>query len=74
MLFPALAHGINILSADTLIEEALDANRNGEQVCQIQYNRMVTSPVFNFVFILITSLRFKGLFMIISESENLSSC
>ncbi|KAK5932266.1 hypothetical protein CgunFtcFv8_003985 [Champsocephalus gunnari] len=28
----AEAHGINILSADTLIEEALDANRNGEQV------------------------------------------
>ncbi|KAK5870948.1 hypothetical protein PBY51_003853 [Eleginops maclovinus] len=32
----AEAHGIYVLSADTLIEEALNAHRNGEKVCQIQ--------------------------------------
>ncbi len=32
LLFPVLAHGIYVLSADTLIEEALYAYQNGEKV------------------------------------------
>lgn len=32
LLFPVLAHGIYVLSADTLIEEALHAYQNGEKV------------------------------------------
>lgn len=36
MSFCALAHGIYVLSADTLIEEALNAYQNGEEVSQMQ--------------------------------------
>lgn len=38
VLFSALAHGICVLSADTLVEEALNAHHNGEEVSQIQRN------------------------------------
>lgn len=41
----ALAHGIYVLSADTLIEEALTAYQNGEEVSQKQCNSIVTSLV-----------------------------
>lgn len=43
MLFCALAHSIYVLSADTLIEEALNAYQNGEEVGQIQYDNIVTN-------------------------------
>ncbi|KAI3372718.1 hypothetical protein L3Q82_023179 [Scortum barcoo] len=35
-------HGIYVLSADTLIEEALNVYQNGEEVCQIHYDRSIT--------------------------------
>lgn len=50
MLFSALAHGIYVLSADTLIEEALNAFQNGEEVSQIQYEGTVTSLLSFFIY------------------------
>lgn len=52
MLFSALAHGIYVLSADTLIEEALNAYQNREEVCQIHYDSIVTSLASLFYLIL----------------------
>uniref|UniRef100_A0A8C4NY60 Calponin-homology (CH) domain-containing protein n=1 Tax=Dicentrarchus labrax TaxID=13489 RepID=A0A8C4NY60_DICLA len=39
----AEAHGIYVLSADTLIEEALNAYQNGEEVSQIQYASILST-------------------------------
>lgn len=49
MLFSTLDHGICVLSADTLIEEALNAYHNGEEVSQIQYNSIATGLISFFI-------------------------
>lgn len=46
---PAPAHGIYVLSVDSLIEEALNAYHDGEKVRQIQQNSIVTSLVSLFI-------------------------
>lgn len=50
MLFSALAHGIYVLSADKLIQEALNAYQIGEEVGLIQYDSFVTSLVSLFIY------------------------
>lgn len=44
-MFSALAHDIYVLSADTLIEEALTAYQNGEEVSQKWCKSIVTSLI-----------------------------
>jgi len=49
VLFPGSAHGIYVLSADSLIKEALNAYRNGEEVSLVLDNFIVTSLVSLFI-------------------------